>query len=81
MLEIIDTRDPGAAVHIGRLLAKPFALVRLHRTYAGRDVVSLVDRYASREEADAGLIALARNSSRLPGVLGASYGRSRRPVV
>ena len=77
MLEIIDTRDAGAPVHIGRHPANPFALVRRHQTYHGREVVSLVDRYASHDEAGAGLIALVRNPLRRAGVLGASYGLSR----
>ena len=54
-----------------------FALVRLHRTYDGREVVSLVDRYASHDEAGTGLIALVRTPLTRAGVLGASYGLSR----
>jgi hypothetical protein len=61
MLSVIDTRDPATSAHIVQHPTKPFALVRLHRTYGGREVVSLIDRYASREEAGAGLIALVRN--------------------
>ena len=69
MLEIIDARA-GAPAHIGLHPDKPFALVRLHRTYGGREVVSLVDHYASREEASVGLNALVRNSK--PAVIAAA---------
>ena len=61
MLELIGTRDPATSAHIAQHPTKPFALVRLHRTYGGREVVALIERYASREEAGAGLIALVRN--------------------
>ena len=63
MLEIIDTRDAGALDDIGLHPDKPFALVRLHRSFGGRQVASLFDRYASREEARVGLVALVRNSN------------------
>ena len=42
MLEVIDTRDPATSAHIVQHPTKPFALVRLHQTYGGREVVSLV---------------------------------------
>ena len=42
MLEVIGTRDPATSAHIAQHPTKPFALVRLHRTYGGREVVSLV---------------------------------------
>jgi hypothetical protein len=61
MLEIIDTRDVGASARLGGHPAKPFALIRLHQTYGGREVVSVLDRYASREEAGVGLTAFVRN--------------------
>jgi len=75
-LEIIDTRDAGAPDDIGLNPDKPFALVRLHRTFGGREVASLFDRYASRGEASAGLIALVHTSN--PAVIeAASQGRWR----
>ena len=42
MLELIGTRDPATSAHIAQHPTKPFALVRLHQTYGGREVVSLV---------------------------------------
>ena len=42
---------------------KPFALVRLRRTFGGRVAASFFDRYASREEASARLIVLVRSSN------------------
>ena len=60
MLEVIDTRDPVTPAHIGQHPTKPFALVRCHHTYGGREVVTLIDRHASKAEADAALLAIVR---------------------
>jgi hypothetical protein len=60
VLEVIDTRDPVTPAHIGQHPTKPFALVRYHRTFGGREVVTLIGRHASKAEADAGLLAIAR---------------------
>jgi hypothetical protein len=60
MLEVIDTRDPVTPAHIGQHPTKPFALVRHHRTYGGREVVTLIDRHTSKAEADAALLATVR---------------------
>jgi hypothetical protein len=60
MLEVIDTRDPATPAHIGQHPTKPFALVRYCRTWGGKEVVTLIDRHASKAEADAGLLAIVR---------------------
>ena len=59
MLEVIDTRDPATPAHIGQHPTKPFAMVRYYRTYGGREVATLIDRHASKAEAEAGWLRVA----------------------
>jgi hypothetical protein len=61
MLTVVYTADdtPLVSGFIGHQHARPYALARKHRTLIGTEVWSLVERYASRQAANEGLMVIA----------------------